>query len=100
MSLAELKRAIESKIRVKKIADQEKASYDYILAEAIGRSVARIYSSSASMPEISELYPTLFDTREIVERKKAKQDELSALRFKQFAASHNKKYKEVAKLDG
>lgn len=52
------------------------------------------------MPEISELYPTLFDTREIVERKKAKQDELSALRFKQFAASHNKKYKEVAKLDG
>lgn len=99
MTLAELQRQIESYIRRKKQRQQEQASFDYILADAIGRSVARIYSSSATMPEISELYPTLFDSQEIAERKRLKQAELSALRFKQFAASYNKKFKEVAKVD-
>lgn len=100
MTLAEIQRQIESKIRQKKIADQERASYDYILADAIGRSVARVYSSSARMPDISELYPTLFDSQEVVERKQKQRAELSALRFKQFAASYNMKFnKEVAKVN-
>ena len=99
MSLAELNRAIESKIRVKKREEQERASYDYILADLIGRSVARIHSSSAKMPEIAVAYPTLFDTQELLERKREKEAELSALRFKQFAASYNKRFKEVAKVN-
>lgn len=97
MTLPELKRQIESFARQKKTRQQEQASFDYILADAIGRSVARIYSNSATMPDISELYPTLFDSQELQERKKQKQAELSALRFRQFAASYNKKFKEVAK---
>lgn len=98
MTIAEVNREIESKRRVEKIRAQERASYDYLLAELIGRSVARIYSSSARMPEITEAYPSLFDSEEIQEQKKEKQMELYALRFKQFAASYNKKFKEVAKV--
>ena len=97
MTLAELERLIESKRRTQKTEAQEKASYDYILADMIGRSISRIYSSSSRMPDISEMYPTLFDTKEIEEKRSAKKSELSALRFRQFANSYNKKFKEEAK---
>lgn len=98
MTLAELERAISSKKRVKKQQDQERAAFDYILADLIGRSVARIYSSSAKLPEITEVYTTLFDNQDIQEKKQEKLEELSALRFKQFAQAHNKKFnKEVGK---
>ena len=96
MTIAELDRLIESKKRIQKREQQDKASFDYILADLIGRSIARLYSSSARMPEISAAYPTLFDSEEIQEKKQEKKDELSALRFKQFAQSYNKKFnKEV-----
>ena len=98
MTLGELDRAIKSKIRVKKRQDQEKAAFDYILADLIGRSIARIYSSSAKLPEITEVYTTLFDSQELQEKKQEQLEELSALRFKQFAQAYNKKFnKEVGK---
>ena len=98
MTLAELNRALESKARVKKIEQQEKASFDYILADMIGRSVARVYSSANHLPDISEMYPSLFDSQEIQQRKQEKINELSALRFKQFAQAYNDKlHKEVGK---
>lgn len=97
MTIAELERAINSKRRLLKIKAQEQASYDYILADLVGKSVARIYSSANKMPEISEAYPSLFDSKEIQEKKQAQQAELSAARFKQFAQFHNKKYEEVGK---
>ncbi len=91
MTIAELERAIESKKRVKKIQDQEKAAFDYALADLIGRSISRIYSSSAKMPELYEVYPSLFDSENIQEQKQAQQAELYALRFKQFAQNYNDK---------
>lgn len=98
MTIAELDRLIESKKRIQKREQQDKASFDYILADLIGRSMARLYSSSARMPEISAAYPTLFDSEEIQEKKQEKKNELSALRFKQFAQAYNKKFnKEVGK---
>lgn len=98
MTLAELERAIESKKRMMRLKEQERASYDYILADLIGRSVGRIYSDNAEYPPIYEAYPSLFDADQMQEQKQQKLDELSALRFKQFAASFNKKLnKEVAK---
>jgi hypothetical protein len=97
MTFAELDRAIASKRRIEKVRAQEKASFDYILADLIGRSVGRIYSSTTKIPEISEAYPSLFDTKFMEEKKQEKKAELSALRFKQFANSYNSKYKEVAK---
>ena len=72
---------------------QEKAAADYILADLIGYSVARIYSSSARYPDINSVYPNLFNNDQIEEVKSAQKQELSALRFKQFAQSYNKKFK-------
>lgn len=98
MTIAELERLIESKKRIQKREQQDKAAFDYILADLMGRSYARIYSSSARMPEISAAYPTLFDSEEIQEQKQLRKDELSALRFKQFAQAYNNKLaKEVGK---
>ena len=96
MTIAELTRAIASKKRIQKQQAQEKASFDYILADLIGRSISRLYSSSATVPEIAEVYPSLFDSKEIEEEKQEKRDELSILRFKQFAQTFNKNFeKEV-----
>ena len=97
MTLGELERAVESKKRIQKVQAQEQASYNYILADLIGQSIARIYSSSAKIPDIGVVYPSLFDSQEIQEQKSAKKAELSALRFKQFAESYNKKLKGGAK---
>ena len=95
MTFIELERYFDSQMRIKKRMAQEKASYDYLLADLIGKSVARIYSSSNKMPSISDVYPTLFDSEEIEEQKQAKLAEISALRFKQFANFHNSKIKEA-----
>lgn len=92
MTIAELARAVDSFNRRKQAEAKEKASYDYILADLIGRSISRMFSSSATMPEIGEIYPTLFDTQEIQQQKQEKKAELSALRFKQFAQSFNQKF--------
>ena len=98
MTLAEVIRSIESKKRKQKLQAQERASYDYILADLIGRSVSRIYSNSTRLPQIYEVYPTLFDGVEMEEQKQKKQMEISAIRFKLFAQSYNKKHTtEVAK---
>ena len=93
MTIAEVIRAIESHNRRYKAQAKEKAAFDYLLADAIGRSVSRIYSSTATMPKLYELYPSLFDSEEIKEQEQAKKDELSMIRFKKFAAAHNNKYK-------
>lgn len=92
MTLGELIRAIQSKHRVMKLEQQEKAVYDYILADLIGRSVGRLYSSSAKYPDIAEVYPTLFNSEEIEQKKAEQKAMLSALRFKQFAHSYNSKF--------
>lgn len=97
MTLAEVNRAANSKIRMTKIEDEKKASFDYILADLIGRSISRLYSSSGKMPSLSEAYPSLFSKEQETETIQQKKNELSALRFKQFANSYNTKYKEVAK---
>lgn len=93
MTIAEIDRAIASRKRIMKVQAQEKASFDYILADLIGRSIGRIYSSSTTIPEIAAVYPSLFDSQEIEEKRAEKKAELSALRFKQFAQSFNKKFK-------
>ena len=93
MTLAETIRAIESYKRVWRDKERQRAAFDYILADAIGRSISRVYSSSAQMPKLYELYPTLFASDEIQEQEQIKRDELSVLRFKQYAQAHNNRYK-------
>lgn len=92
MTLGEVTRAIESRQRVRRIEAQEKASYIYILADLVGVSMARLYKNSVKYPEISEVFPSLFDSEEIQEKKQAKNNEASVVRFLQFAQTHNKKF--------
>lgn len=95
MTIAELERAIQSKKRQEKWRAQERASFDYILADLCGKSISRLYSSSNKYPDIAEVYPSLFDNQIIEEQKREKREKLSALRFKQFAQSYNNKFKKV-----
>lgn len=88
MTFAEIERAIDSNVRVEKQREKEKAVNDYILADLIGKSIARIYSATNKMPSIEEAYPTLFDAS----NKQAQQDNISAIRFRQFAESYNKRW--------
>ena len=46
------------------------------------------------MPTIEEAYPHLFYTEEKQEELQSKKDELSVIRFRLFADSYNKRYKE------
>lgn len=92
MTLAELERAVKSIKRVKLEEARKQANFDYQLANLIGVSISRIYSNSARFPDISEVYPSLFDAEEIEDKKQEKRNELSALRFKQFAQMHNKRF--------
>lgn len=92
MTLAELGREIESRKRTHIEQAKEKASFDYILADLIGRSIARIHSSSNKIPTLAEAYPSLFVADEIQEAQQKKKDEVSIMRFKLFAASFNKRF--------
>ena len=99
MTLAEIYRALESKARVMEREQKLRAYSDYTLADLIGRSVARIHSSSNKFPTLAEAYPALFDTQEEQERNQQQKDELSAIRFRQFAQFHNKNFTtEVANI--
>jgi hypothetical protein len=95
MTIAELIRLIESKKRVMKIHEQKQANFDYVLADLIGRSVARVYNSSNTLPDITEAYPNLFNSKEIENQKNTRRAELSVLRFKQFANAYNNRFKEA-----
>lgn len=87
MTFAELDRLAQSRIRVREIDAKQKAVNDYTLGILIGRAFAGDY------PAIEDAYPTIFQKQEIQEKKQEKIDELSAIRFKQFANFHNDKLK-------
>lgn len=93
MTISEITRMAKSKQRTTITASKERALFDYLLADLIGKSVSRIYSNSARMPELYEVYPSLFEQEDIEEKKQEQRDNLSALRFKQFAQSYNKRFK-------
>lgn len=96
MSIAELERQLEAYKKMRRLEEQQRASYDYILADLIGRSVARVHSKQR-YPEIQQVYPNLFTDEEIAAKKQEKKTELSAIRFKQFAHSFNNRFnKEVS----
>ena len=94
MTPAEVVRHIECKNRTRQIEMQERASYDYIQAQLIVKGIAITLGSKDAFPTIYQVYPGVFDElQEAQEEKIAQQKaELSALRFKQFAHSYNKRY--------
>lgn len=99
MTPAEFHRWVKSRIKVIEIQERKQASFDYTLADLIGRSMSRVYNSSNKMPSIAEAYPSLFDKEEEKQAKQAKNDELSAIRFKLFAQAFNSNFKGGGKED-
>ena len=98
MTIGEVDRAIQSKIRVRKMEAQERASYDYIQASLIIKGFSIVMGSKEQYPSIGEAYPGIMDEVQKVNEEKVqkRKEDLSVLRFKQFAQSYNKKYdKEV-----
>lgn len=101
MSLAELERALASKMRVKKVEAQERAAFDYIHAQLITKGVNIAFTGKGVLPEYNEVYAALLtdDAKQekIQEEKQKKRAELSALRFQLFAQSFNSRFKEGKK---
>lgn len=102
MTVAEVHRAVNSANRVRKLESQEKAYYDYILANLIAKGVSKVLGGKEEYPTIEQAYMGLFD--DVNEEKQAKIEEqkmeLSAIRFRQFAQAHNDKFnKEVVGKD-
>lgn len=99
MTIGELVRLFDSKMRVKKVQDQELAIHNYILGDLIGRSMARLHSSSATYPQLYEIYPSLFDKDEFEERRQERITEESIKRLTQFAESFNKRKNEGGQIE-
>lgn len=74
-----------------KVEQQNQAYFDYTLADLIGRSVARVYSSTAKIPPIYEAYPNLYDKETFQKQEEAQKAKLFEIRFKLFAESFNKR---------
>lgn len=95
MTPGEIGRAIESRNRMIKIEAREKATYDYIQANLIIKGISICLGDKGAYPKIEEAYPGLFD--EVIQEQENKiqerKNELSALRFKQFAQSYNERFK-------
>lgn len=96
MTPAELMRAVESKNRVEKVKVQERATFDYILAELMVSGFSCVMSGKGTFPSIAEVYPSIFG--EVVKAEEEKiqkqKDNLSTLRFLQFAQSYNERHKD------
>lgn len=90
MTLAELNRYADSFQRVQKRKAQDKAVADYRLADLIGVSIARIYSSEIKYPEIYDVYPAIFDKDVIEETKEKERNKRTNEWLTSFAESFNK----------
>lgn len=90
MTLAEIRRYIESYNRRAKRKAKEIAINNYILADLMGASIGRLYKGT--FPKIEQVYPSLFGEDDNVDEAiQEKKDELSVQRFLQFAQAYNKK---------
>lgn len=86
-----------SKKRIIERERKEKAYFDYILADIIGHSVGRLFDEKSTYPCIEDIYSDLYNSKERQEEKQKQQEQISILRFKQFAENLNRKFnKEVA----
>jgi hypothetical protein len=97
MTIGELDRFIDSKQRQEKHKLKERATMDYTLALLIGRAMSGS-SEENPFPELYEVYPDLFfdELRKQEEAERELQDQLSAIRFIQFAESFNSKFDKEA----
>jgi hypothetical protein len=97
MTIGELDRFLDSKRRQEEHRLKERATMDYTLALLIGRAF-RGSDEENPFPDLYEVYPKLFleELTQQEEKKRQLQDELSAIRFIQFAESFNSKFDKEA----
>lgn len=96
MTPGEVIRLVESRVKMRKIESQERASYDYILAGLIVKGMSRLLGDKEEYPTLYKAYPGVFDDvmKQQEEELHQQKMNLSALRFKQFAQSYNNKFKD------
>lgn len=96
MTLGELDRRLASYKRKEAHKNKQKAIFDYSLAILIGRAFNA--SEQHPFPELYDAYPSVFadEIKKVAEERSAKQAQLSAIRFIQFAQSFNRKFAEEA----
>ena len=90
MTLAEIERYSHGVLARKK----EQAQFNYILADLIGISAARMMSDEVKYPDIEDAYPTLFakTPEEIKQEREAEAADINSVnRFLEFAQKHNTK---------
>jgi hypothetical protein len=73
---------------------RSQAQFDYMLADLIGVSSARMMSNEVKFPTLEEVYPSLFEAKP--EEAKALEEEQKRItdstnRFLEFAMKHNAK---------
>ena len=91
MTFAEILRRMESYKRKMDMRMKEQAQFNYILADLIGISVARVLDKDVKYPSIEKVYPALFPVDEA--KKEQELTDLSVARFMQYANAHNEKFK-------
>lgn len=97
MTVGELERFIDSVRRMEVHRLKERATMDYTHALLVGRAM-RGSTEENPFPDLYEVYPKLF-LEELAEKEEAErelQDEISAIRFIQFAESFNSKFDKEA----
>lgn len=90
MTKAEIERHLEGAVWQLK----SKAQFDYLLADLIGVSVARILDSKAEYPPIEKAYSFLFEDTVPEANEEEIRMENSMNRFMEFALKHNAKLRE------
>jgi len=94
MTFAELDRYVDSRLRVIKVEQKQRASDNYTLAVLVGRALGAMFDKESTFPTLEEVYPKLFYDPKKEEEEQEQRNQLSALRFEQFAKSLNKKFNE------
>jgi hypothetical protein len=97
MTVGELERYVSSKQRQREYKLKERATMDYTQALLIGRAMHG-GNEENPFPSLYEVYPELFfEEAKAKEEKQAEfNEQLSAIRFIQFAESFNSKFDEEA----
>ena len=93
-TLAEIERKLASIRKIQDRKNREKAYFIYSLSNLMTISMARLFNKEAKMPSLEECFPDFFDSEEIVQEKEEQQANISAIRFKMFADSFNKRFRE------
>ena len=100
MTIAEIKRRIDSYNRTKKNQLKEEANFVYQQSILIGIAVGKLFDKSTTFPTIEEIFPSLFETPEAKEEKQDLLTDISVKRFLLFKEKNNAMFNNKNKEGG